>query len=64
MSEIKAYLLIKQVDFQNSSIVSKQIIKNKNGNVTLFAFDKGESLAENIKIFIALVFDDICSISN
>ena len=56
MSEIKADLLIKQVDFQNSSIVSKQIIKNKNGNVTLFAFDKGESLTEHTSPFQALVF--------
>lgn len=49
-------MLIDAIDYQNKSIVSKQIIKKKNGNVTLFAFDKGESLTEHTSPFEALVF--------
>lgn len=43
------------VSYQQNSIVSKQIIKKPNGNITLFAFDKDESLAEHTSPFDALV---------
>ena len=56
MSETKAESLINLIDYQPGSIVSKQIIKKKNGNVTLFAFDKGESLTEHTSPYEALVF--------
>ena len=56
MSEIKSESLTNQIDYRTSSIVSKQIIKKKNGNVTLFAFDKDESLTEHTSPFEALVF--------
>ena len=44
------------IDYQDHSIVSKQIIKKTNGNVTLFAFDKDESLTEHTSPFEALVY--------
>ncbi len=56
MSETKSEPLINQIDYQTGSIVSKQIIKKKTGNVTLFAFDKDESLTEHTSPFEALVF--------
>ncbi len=44
------------IAYQPNSIVSKQIIKKPNGNITLFAFDKGESLTEHTSPFEALVY--------
>ena len=49
-------LLIDAVGYQNGSIVSKQIIKTPNGNITLFAFDKDESLTEHTSPFEAVVY--------
>ena len=57
MSEtINKELLIEAVGYQNGSIVSKQIIKKPNGNITLFAFDKNESLTEHTSPFEAVVY--------
>ncbi len=57
MSEIiNKELLIDAISFQNGSIVSKQIIKKPNGNITLFAFDKDESLTEHTSPFEAVVY--------
>lgn len=53
--EIKKEKLVGSVDYQSKSIVSKQIIKKPNGNVTLFAFDKDESLTEHTSPYEALV---------
>ena len=35
------------LNYQTDAIVSKQIIKRNNGSVTLYAFDKDESLMES-----------------
>lgn len=43
------------VAYAPGSVVSKQIIKKETGNVTLFAFDKGEGLSEHTAPFDALV---------
>jgi quercetin dioxygenase-like cupin family protein len=43
------------VDYQDGSIVSRQIMKSGAGNVTLFAFDAGEQLSEHTTPFDALV---------
>jgi quercetin dioxygenase-like cupin family protein len=48
--------LIDLINYQNGSIVSKQIIKKPNGNITLFAFDKDESLTEHTSPFEAVVY--------
>ena len=53
---INKELLIDAISYQNGSIVSKQIIKKPNGNITLFAFDKGESLTEHTSPYEAVVF--------
>ncbi|MEI8349465.1 MAG: cupin domain-containing protein [Candidatus Omnitrophota bacterium] len=44
------------VDYQDGSIVSKEIIKKDKGTVTLFAFDKGQGLSEHTAPFDALVY--------
>lgn len=43
------------VDYQNGSIVSREILKGTTGKVTLFAFDDGEGLSEHTSPFDALV---------
>lgn len=43
------------IDYQNGSIVSREIIKGASGRVTLFAFDAGEELSEHTSPFNALV---------
>ena len=57
--------LIDLVDYQDGSIVSKEIIKKDSGTVTLFAFDKGQGLSEHTAPFDALVhiFDGKAEIS-
>ena len=43
------------VEYQDGSIVSKEIIKKESGTVTLFAFDEGQGLSEHTAPFDALV---------
>jgi quercetin dioxygenase-like cupin family protein len=43
------------IDYQEGSIVSKEIIKKPTGTVTLFAFDRGQGLSEHTAPFDALV---------
>ena len=52
---IKKIVLTDAIDYQDGTIVSKQILKKPNGNVTLFAFDKGEQLSEHTSPYEALV---------
>lgn len=44
-----------QVNYADGSIVSMQVIKMPAGNLTLFAFDKGQELSEHSAPFDALV---------
>ncbi len=44
------------VDFQPGSIVSREIISQKTGTVTIFAFDRGQGLSEHTAPFDALVY--------
>ncbi|MCE5305631.1 MAG: cupin domain-containing protein [Chloroherpetonaceae bacterium] len=43
------------VEYQDGTVVSRTIINKSAGTVTLFAFDKGESLSEHTAPFDALV---------
>ena len=43
------------IDYQEGSVVSKAIIELSAGTVTLFAFDKGQSLSEHTAPFDALI---------
>ena len=44
------------LQYQDGSIVSRMLLKNKGGTVTLFAFDQSEGLSEHTAPFEALVF--------
>ena len=44
-----------RVTYADDSIVSKILLRNDKGNVTLFAFDKGEMLSEHTAPFDAIV---------
>lgn len=43
------------VTYQADAVVSKTIVKQKGGSVTLFAFDKGQELSEHTVPYDALV---------
>jgi quercetin dioxygenase-like cupin family protein len=43
------------VEYQDGAIVSKILLKQKSGSVTLFAFDDGQSLSEHTVAHDALV---------
>jgi quercetin dioxygenase-like cupin family protein len=43
------------LQYQAASVVSRSLLKNKGGSVTLFAFSKGEGLSEHTAPFDALV---------
>lgn len=47
--------LVEMLQYQDGSIVSRVLLKNKGGTVTLFAFDQGEGLSEHTAPFDALV---------
>jgi quercetin dioxygenase-like cupin family protein len=44
------------VDFQEGSIVSREILKKDTGTVTVFAFAEGQGLSEHTAPFDALVY--------
>ena len=47
--------LSEMLRYQAGSVVSRVLLKNKGGTVTLFAFSKGEGLSEHTAPFDALV---------
>jgi len=53
----QAAKLSELVNYQDGSIVSREIIKDEKGTVTLFAFDKGQGLSEHTAPFDALVYN-------
>ena len=50
------HILKSLIDYQNGSVVSRSILKRESGNITLFAFDKGEGLSEHTSPFDAVVY--------
>jgi len=51
----KVFDLAKSVEYSDNATVSKMILKKDTGNITLFAFDKGQSLSEHSAPFDAYV---------
>ena len=43
------------VEYSEGGVISKQVLKNDAGNVTLFSFDEGQGLSEHTAPFDALV---------
>ena len=52
----KALNLSELIEYQEGSVVSREIIAKKTGTVTLFAFDLGQGLSEHTTPFDATVF--------
>jgi quercetin dioxygenase-like cupin family protein len=50
-----SFNLAGSVDYADNATVSKMVIKRQTGNITLFAFDKGQSLSEHSAPFDAYV---------
>lgn len=44
------------VEYQPGSVVSRTLLNKSSGTVTIFAFDRGESLSEHTTPYDALVF--------
>ena len=51
----KIFSMDKSIEYTAGGVVSKLITNSKGGNVTLFSFDKGQSLAEHSAAYDALV---------
>jgi len=53
--KIEKSSLISMIGYQDGSVVSKSLLAKKSGNITLFAFDKGQGLSEHTAPFDAFV---------
>ena len=51
----KTFNFAASIDYAAAAIVSKTVLKNPKGNVSLFAFDQGEGLSEHTAPCDALV---------
>ena len=51
----KVFSVSDSIEYAEGSIVSKVIAKQKGGNISLFAFDKGQGLSEHAAPYDALV---------
>lgn len=47
--------IVSITNYQTDAIVSKQLLKKNNGSVTLYAFDKDESLNDNTSPYDTLI---------
>lgn len=51
----KVARLLNLIDYQEDAVVSRTLIDNESGTVTLFSFDKGQGLSEHSAPYHALV---------
>jgi len=51
----KKFNFLDEVDYSTGGVVSKNVIKKPTGNISLFAFEKGEGLSEHTAPFDALL---------
>jgi len=52
----KKFSYDKSISYAEKAVVSKIVLKNEKGDISLFAFDKGEGLSEHSSPFDALVY--------
>jgi quercetin dioxygenase-like cupin family protein len=52
---VEKSVLVRLVDYQEGSVVSRTVLKKQTGTVTAFAFDAGQGLSEHTVPFDALV---------
>ena len=55
LASAKAFDLEKLVEYGEGAVVSRTLVQNDAGTITLFAFDKGEALSEHTAPFDAVV---------
>jgi quercetin dioxygenase-like cupin family protein len=51
----KTFVPVESIEYAGGSVVSRTLVKTPAGNITLFAFDKGEGLTEHSSPHEALV---------
>lgn len=51
----KVFSFASSVDYAEGAIVSKTVLKKETGNISLFAFAKGEALSEHTAPFDAMI---------
>lgn len=51
----KVFSYAGSIAYAENAVVSKQVIKKETGNISLFAFDRGEGLSEHTAPFDAVV---------
>jgi quercetin dioxygenase-like cupin family protein len=54
-SKSQVFSFSDSVDYADGAIVSKTVLKKQTGNISLFAFAKGEALSEHTAPFDALI---------
>ena len=61
----KPYDLKEMINYADGATVSKILTRNKGGNTTLFAFDKGQNLSEHTAPFdaVAIIIEGSCNIT-
>jgi quercetin dioxygenase-like cupin family protein len=47
--------LEEMVEYSSGGVISKQVLKNPSGNITLFSFEQGQGLSEHTAPFDAIV---------
>jgi quercetin dioxygenase-like cupin family protein len=47
--------LTASIEYSQKGIISRQIVRNNAGNVTLFSFDEGQSLSEHTAAFDEII---------
>jgi quercetin dioxygenase-like cupin family protein len=55
MNESAIVNLAAALEYQNQSVISRVLLKNAGGTITLFAFDEGEGLSEHKTPYDAFV---------
>lgn len=53
--EPEVFSPVDSIEYQEGTVVSRQLLKRETGTVTLFAFSEGEGLSEHTAPFDALV---------
>jgi quercetin dioxygenase-like cupin family protein len=54
-SKGKVLNLEEMIEYSSGGVISKQVLKNQAGNITLFSFDQGQGLSEHTAPFDAVV---------
>ena len=51
----EVFTLADQIQYQENAVVSSQVLRAENGNISLFAFDAGQELSEHSTHYDALL---------